>query len=137
LVGIDTENIPWVLLTARDASAQSYTVALKVFRGQLAGGNIMFSGPNCTGTAFIEPIAVSQGVYFGPNAVALAGVDYLHGGSVYAAPAGAAVVHVDLGSRVMDDGPCFTGLIGFPGSHVVAATPVTFSAAFTPPYSVR
>ena len=50
-----------------------------------------------------------------------------------AAAAGAAVIQVDLGSKAMDDGSCFTGLIGFPGSHVVAATAV----AFTPPYSVR
>jgi hypothetical protein len=135
--GLDSENIPWVLMTARDTGAQSYTFALKVFRGQLAGANVLFSGPNCTGTAFLEPLAVTQGVYFGPNAISLGGVDYVHGGTVYAAPAGAAVIQVNLGSKAMDDGSCFSGLIGFPGSYVVAATPVTFTTAFTPPYSVR
>ena len=69
VVGLDSENIPWVLMTARDTGAQSYTFALKVFRGQLAGANVLFSGPNCTGTAFLEPLAVTQGVYFGPNAI--------------------------------------------------------------------
>src|SRR5213592_4983682 len=44
--GLDSENIPWVLMTARDTGAQSYTFALKVFRGQLAGANVLFSGPN-------------------------------------------------------------------------------------------
>jgi len=84
VIGVDDDNIPWVVVTAHDASAQSYTFALKVFPGLLSGGHILFSGPDCTGTAYLEPLAVFRGVYFGPSAISIAGVDSLHGGVVYA-----------------------------------------------------
>jgi len=76
-------------------------------------------------------------VYFGPSAISIAGVDTLHGGVVYAAAAGAAVMEVDLSSRLLDSGSCFTSEFGPSGSVVVPAVPVTFSTAFTPPYTVR
>ena len=135
VIGVDGDNIPSVVVTSHDASAQSYTFALKVFPGQLAGGHILFAGPDCTGTAY-QPLAVFRGVYFGPSAISIAGVDSLHGGVVYAA-AGAAVMQVDLSSRLLDSGSCFNGPFGLPSSVVVPAVPVTFSTAFTPPYAVR
>ncbi len=141
VIGVDSDNVPWVLTTAHDASGQNYTFALKVFRGQLGGGTVSFSSSDCDrvvrSTKFIEPLAVSQGVYFGSSAISIAGVDYFHGGAVYAAPAGAPVTQVDLGSKAMPDGSCFLGSIGFPGSDVVPATPVTFSTTFAPPFEVR
>jgi len=137
VIGVDDDNIPWVVVTAHDASAQSYTFALKVFPGLLSGGHILFSGPDCTGTAYLEPLAALRGVYFGPSAISIAGVDTLHGGVVYAAAAGAAVMEVDLSSRLLDSGSCFTSEFGPSGSVVVPAVPVTFSTAFTPPYTVR
>ena len=137
VIGVDDDNIPWVLTTAHDANAQSYTFALKVFPGQLTGGNILFAGADCTGAAYLEPLAVFRGVYFGPSAISIAGVDYVHGGVVYASAAGAAVTQVDLASRALESGSCFTGPFGLPGSYVVPAAPVTFSTPFTPPYTVR
>jgi hypothetical protein len=135
VIGVDSDNIPWVVVTAHDANAQSYTFALQVFRGQLTGGSVLFTTADCSGTAaYIEPLAVLRGVSFESSAISIAGVDHASG-VVYAAAAGAAVTPANFSSRRMDDGSCFAA--PFLSSFVVPATPVTFSTTFTPPYTAR
>jgi hypothetical protein len=127
VVGVQ-DSIPWVSLTAT-----GHVFVLQVSPGQLIGGFLWYTGPNCSGSVYISDYAA---FIDGPNVFSVAAV-HEPGGVVYAAAADAPLQRVGVRSVLLHDGTCYDYGSSF-SQYVAAATPVmTLDANFKRPYSVH